>query len=480
MCQGMNARYDYYAIVIGAGAAGLVVAKGLAKAGKKVLLVEKGPYGGDCANFGCIPTKALIASANVAHEVWRSGLYGIDMQISGFQSNRVLDRVRAVVEQIRAKNSPPALNPLGVETLTASAAFVDPHTIAVGERKITAKKIIIATGSIAHVPNINGLPDLPFHTSQTLFSLKEVPSSLAIIGGGQIGCELALAFKRLGSSVTLVEQADILLKQEEPEAYKAVQSALIKEGVEIYLRHEVTRVWPDGDKAGLTLRHKLDDKTYDVRVKEVMIACGRRPNLKELNLEAAGVRYTEKGIEHDGYGRTTKPHIWVVGDASGESFFTHAAVQHARRVLLNLLLPWPFKRKLDTAQAVPRIISSDPEVASIGLTEKEANELYGNSSIATYIVALPSADRAICEAREDGFVKIVTKRYSGKILGATVVSPIGADMLPELQIAMREGVTFRKLASLIHPYPTYSQIIQKAADKWLKETILPLIGKFIS
>ncbi len=474
----MKLRYDYHTIVIGAGAAGIVVAKGLAKAGKKVLLVEKGSYGGDCANFGCIPSKALLASANVAHEVWRSSIFGIDMEMYNFRSSRVLDRVRQVVEEVRSKYTPPVLKDLGIETVTGNSSFKDPYTIQIDGRAITAQNIVIATGTHPHIPLIAGLSDVPYHTSQTLFSMKEIPSSIAIVGGGQIGCELAQGFKRLGSSVVLIEKGDVLLKNEEPEAYKAIQSVLIKEGVEIYLAHELSSVHRDGDKNVLTVKNRAGDRTYEFRVQELMIACGREPNLKELNLEEAGITYSEKGIDHDAYGRCSRSHIWVVGDVSGDSLFTHSAANNARRVLMNILLPALFMRKMDSKQAIPRTISCDPEVASIGLTEKEAIEQYGNKKIIAYYVPLSEADRAICEARSDGFVKIVAKRLSGKILGATIVSPIGADMVLEISCAMRDGANLRKISDLIHPYPTYSQIIQKAADMWLSDTLLPLIGKW--
>lgn len=482
----MKTLPDYYAIVIGAGAAGLVVAKGLAKAGKKVLLIDKGPYGGDCANFGCIPTQALITSANIAHELWRSGLYGIDMRISNFQSHRVFEQVRQIVEEMRQKNSPEALKALGIATCSSTCTFIDSHTVQVttqsGEPKaITADQIIIATGSRANVPLIKGLEEVSYHTNETIFTLNEIPTTIAIIGGGQTGCELAQAFRRLGSSVTLIEQsASLVNKMCEPEALKAVQSTLIKEGVEIYLGNRVERVRKDGDRISLYVHRKSDDVRYELHAQHILVATGRKPNIEELQLEAAGVTYTADGIVHDLYGRTTAKSIWVVGDASGESFYTHAAINQARSVLYNILLPWPFKKKVDIKQAVPSVIYTDPGVASIGLTEAQALEQYGAKSIMTYIVPLSEADFAHCQRKTDGFVKFVTKRLSSKILGATIVAPIAADMLVEVAYAMRDKVPLRKLSSIIHPYPTYSQIIHKAADKWFSDTILPIIGKLFS
>lgn len=481
MCATMEEEI-YHTIVIGAGAGGLVVAKGLAQAGKRVLLVEKGNFGGDCTNSGCIPSKALIASANTAHELWRSGLYGLDMSIVSFQASRALDRVREIVKGVREKNSPEALHQLGIEARVGSCSFIDPFTVQIQtaagpEVRVSGQNIVIATGSVPLVPNIKGLQDVPFHTSQTIFDIQGIPNSMAIIGGGQIGSEFAQSFRRLGASVILIEQQSHIIGREEPESCRAIQSALSKEGVEIFLEVDVIRARREGDKVYLLLRRRTDEKEWEVCVNLLLVTVGRRPNVSELNLGAAHVDFSPDGIPTDKYGRTSQKHIWAVGDATGRSFFPHAAENQARTVLANLLLPWPFKVRLDLDQPIPRVTFTDPEVASLGMTEKEAIEKYGAKNLATYIVPLSESDRAICQDRTDGFVKIVTKKYSSKILGASIVAPIGADMLVEISCAMRFNKPLRKLSSLIHPYPTYSQVIRKAADEWLIKTIMPLFYK---
>ncbi|MCE5294334.1 MAG: FAD-dependent oxidoreductase [Chlamydiales bacterium] len=479
----MTTQTNYYAIVIGAGAAGLEIAKGLAAAKKRVLLIDKGQYGADCAHFGCIPSNTFIASANIAHEIWRSGFFGIDMVMSNFQSNRALQRVREVVEEARIPYSAEALRQLGIDTYSSVCSFVDPHTVQVtssdGQKQLlTAKSIVIAVGSCPKVAAIKGLDEVPYYTSENIFSLTEIPESIAIVGGGQTGCEFAQAFRRLGTSVTLIEQKECVLSTEEPEVHKLVQSCLIKEGVELYLAKAVSRVRQENDKLIVHIYDKAEDKEYQVRVSKLLIATGRRPNIETLNLNACGIDHTDSGIVSDVYGRTSQSHIWVIGDAQGEPFFTHAAVNQARTVLHNLLMPRIFAKKLTKREVIPRVTYTDPEVASIGLTEEEAITLYGNSKITTYIVSLTESDKAICQSDTDGFVKFVTKRFSSRILGCTLVAPVAAEALSVITLAMRENIPLRKLSHIIYPYPTYSQIIQKASQKWFSGTIFPLIPNF--
>ncbi len=478
----METQNKFYAIVIGAGRAGIEIATGLAKAGKKVLVIDKGPSSCETASYTALASKALIASSTIAHEVWRSSLFGIDMRISAFQSNRVLGRVREVLDAVESRNNPQALRSLGVQTFYGKASFLDPYTVQVidysnAKSTFSAKNIIIATGSCPIIPSIKGLDEVSYYTKETIFSLSEIPASLAIIGGGETGCELAQAFKRLGSTVILIEQADYLLKNEEPEVCKSVQSALVKEGVEIYLGHQVTRISKENEKIGINVKHKSDEKEYELHVQQLLIATGQRPKFCDLDLDKAEVAYNDDGILFDAYGRTNIGHIWVAQDASGRAYFTHAAINQAHTVLKNILLPWPFRSKIDVKQQIPRVIFTDPEVASIGLTEEQAIEQYGAHSIATVTIPLSESDMALCQARTDGFVKIVTKRLSSRILGASIVAPIAADMLLEVSYAMKYGLPLRKLSDIIHPYPTYSQIVYKAAYKWFSDTILPFVKK---
>jgi pyruvate/2-oxoglutarate dehydrogenase complex dihydrolipoamide dehydrogenase (E3) component len=458
----MERSKSYPLVVIGAGAAGLVIAIGYAKAGKRVLLIEKGNYGGDCTNFGCIPSKSLIASSHAAHILKKAAAFGLNSPTSACNADESLIRAQKIVAEVRSHEDPVALAKIGVETITGTASFKDPHTIEVNAKEIVAKQIVIATGSSASIPNVKGLNQTPYLTNETIFNLKEIPKSLAILGGGPIGCELAQAFQRLGSTVSLIHTHEQLLNKEDMAAQTLIAKQFESEGISLYLGYRIQEVHYQNGRFQIVL-----DQGQKVETEALLVSIGRHPNVDSLNLEAAGVHYSEKGIPVDAYGRTNQKHIWAVGDVTGSPFFTHWAENQARSVLTSLLLP--FKKKLDRKQAIPRVTFTDPEVASIGLEEKEAAQMYG---IATYHIPFSSVDRALTAGRTEGFIKIITKKWSSQILGCTIVAPRAGEMLGEVSLAMMAKIPLRKLARLIHPYPTYNQAIRKAADLWLTQTIL--------
>ncbi|MFQ5729419.1 MAG: dihydrolipoyl dehydrogenase family protein, partial [Waddliaceae bacterium] len=475
---------NYPIIVIGAGAGGLVVAIGAAKAGKKVLLIEKGNYGGDCTNFGCIPSKSLIAAAHVAHALKNEKDYGIEATISKVNYRGALERTRRIVEEVRSHEDPAALAKHGVETLTGTASFKDPHTLNValdnGEiQTVLGENIVIATGSYPFTPDIKGIKSCPYCTNETIFDLEEIPQRLGVIGGGPIGSELAQAFQRLGSKVTIIQHGVHLLSREELETQKVLEEVFTKEGITLLLNCEPLEANHVNGKIQIKFRPRPESVEKTIEVDHLLIAVGRRPNIEKLHLEKAGIRTHKQGIEVDNYGRTAQKHIWAVGDVAGHAIFTHVAENEARTVLTNLLLPWPLGSKLDLAQAIPRVTYTDPEVASVGINEEQAIVKYGKNTIASYTVPFSEVDRAITTGRTEGLVKVVTKKWSSQILGATIVGPRAGEMLSQLTTAMRAKIPLRKLASLIHPYPTYSLAIRKAADQWLSKTILPTLLKLI-
>jgi len=460
---------SYPLVVIGAGAGGLVVAIGATKAGKKVLLIEKGNYGGDCTNFGCIPSKSLIASANSAASIKEGRDLGVEASSQTIEASKSLSRIRKIVAEIRSHEDPEALKKLGLETLTGTAKFEEPYVLRVNDEIIRAKQIAIATGSSPFIPIIKGLDKTPFLTNETIFELKEIPKSLLVIGGGPIGCELAQAFLRLGSKVSLIHSHNELLNKEEPCTQEVIANQFKSEGMSLHLGTGVKEVTYHDGQFQILL-----DNGKKIESEALLVSVGRKPNVSSLNLEAAGVIYTDKGIPVDAYGRTNQSHIWAVGDVIGAPFFTHWAENQARSVLTSLILPFPFKKKIDKNQSIPRVTYTEPEVASIGLSEKEASQQY---NIATYTVPFSQVDRAITAGQTEGFVKIVTKKWSSKILGCTIVGPRAGEMLGEISLAMYAGIPLRKLSALIHPYPTYSGAIRKAADLWLTQTILPIFKR---
>lgn len=447
---------SYPIVVIGAGAGGLVIAIGCARAGKKVLLIERGHWGGDCTNYGCIPSKTLIGAAKRHQE-----------------GKAALSFVRSVVAEVRSHEEPEALRKMGIEVLSATASFLDPHLLEAREpdgktSQIRAEKMVIATGSSPKIPPIPGLEGTPFLTNETVFNLEKVPKSLIVLGGGPIGCELSQAFQHLGSSVKLIHNHEELLGREPKEASDVLIQQLKKEGMKLYLGAKVEKVEYRG--GGFHLSLSGGEK---VEGEQLLVSIGRQPSLDDLRLENGGIAFTEKGIAADAYGRTSQKHIFAVGDACGPPFFTHLAENRARAVLTTLLLSPFLKKKIDQKQPVPRVTYTDPEIASVGLSEEEAIEKYGLEGVATYFIPMREVDRAITQERTEGFVKIVTKRWSSKILGATIVCPRAGEMISEVTLAMHAKIPLRKLAGLIHPYPTYSLAIRRAADRWLTGTIIP-------
>lgn len=418
----------YPIVVIGAGAGGLVIAIGAAKAGKKVLLIDKGNWGGDCTNFGCIPSKSLIAAAEAAHMAKTLSEYGIQVETTKFNCQGALERTRQIIEQIRSHEDPAALAKLGVDTLTGTASFKDPFTLTVstseeGDQTVKGKKIIIATGSYPFIPEIPGLKECPHCTNETIFTLKDIPQRLGIIGGGPIGCELAQAFQRLGSKVTIIQHHAHLLIREQTKAQQVIEDTFQEEGISLMMNFEPIKISHHNKTISIHVRHRTNNTEEILLVDQLLVSAGRRPSIKALNLDSIGIKTHAKGISTDPFGRTSQKHIWAVGDVTGYAMFTHVAENQARTVLRNVLLFRPFYSKLDQAQAVPRVTYTDPEIASIGLSEEEAKVHFGEKKIASYTISLTEVDRAITSGRTEGFVKIVTKKWSSRILGATLVAP---------------------------------------------------------
>jgi len=464
----------YPLIVIGSGAGGLVCAIGFASAGRKVLLVEKGEFGGDCTNYGCIPSKAILSSAMWAHHIKEGKVYGIESESVQFNADKALERVKKIISRVRDHEDRATLESQGVDVLEGVASFDSPNTVKVTDKEgketlVYGKQIVIAAGGHPRKPVESWGECVDYLTNETIFALKSIPKSMIFLGGGPIGCELAQAFSRLGSKVIIIHRHSSLLNKEDPKAAKIVEDQLKKEGIEILFHERIANARCEEGKVICDLESGLT-----IEGEKLFLGIGRDPNIEQLQLDKAGITHTEKGIGVDNYGRTNVKHVWAVGDVIGKEYFTHLAEYQARKVLTSLILPFEFKAKWKKP-LVPRVTYTDPEIASVGLSEKEAKEMYKN--IAVYELPFSKADRAICSGEENGFIKVITKKWSSKILGAIIVGPTAGELIVEIMVAMENNIPLRKLAKIIHPYPTYSRIVRKVADLYLKETILPLFKR---
>ena len=459
----------YIYVVIGAGAAGLVVATGLAKFKKKVLLIEKSYFGGDCTNFGCIPSKSLIAASKIANDFNRKNEFGINIE-GNLDFSNVLKNVRDIVEKTRKKEDEIALKKLGVDTLKATAAFLSPNKIEVTQYDskkhiIEFKKLVIAAGSSPFIPPIPNLDKTPFLTNETIFNLKNIPKSLIVLGSGAIGCELSQAFQRLGCQVSIVDIKDKILFNESQQTSDLLKDIFFKENISLYLSHTPKSVNFKNNE--FIVEISKNEKTSIIKADQLLIATGRKPSFSSLNLDNAKIKHTNQKIIVDKFSRTNQKHIYAIGDIIGPPYFTHVAEHQARAVLLSLILPLGIKKAI-CIKHLPKVTFTNPEIASIGMNEIEAIEKYGDKHILSISIPIDEIDRSITQREKNGFINIVVKKFSSKILGATIVAERAGEILSEIYLAMNKNIKLKDLANIIHPYPTYNIGIRKAADLWYK------------
>jgi pyruvate/2-oxoglutarate dehydrogenase complex dihydrolipoamide dehydrogenase (E3) component len=442
--------------VIGAGSGGLSVAAAAAQFGQKVVLFEKGEMGGDCLNYGCVPSKALLAAAKQAHAMRSGAAYGVKPVEPEVDFDAVRAHVRRAIEAIAPHDSQERFETLGVTVIRAAARFLDARQIEAAGAQYTARRIVIATGSRAAVPPIPGLAGVPFLTNETLFENPSLPEHLLVLGGGPIGLEMAQAHRRLGSAVTVVE-ARLPLAQDDPELSAVVLEQLAMEGVRIITGRAVSRVGREGE----AIRLELDGGEM-LQGSHLLVAAGRRPNVEALGLDKAGIAFTAKGITVDRRLRTSNPRVFAVGDAAGGRF-THEAGYQAGIVIRNALFGLPAK-----AQAlIPHVTYTDPELAQAGLTEAEAKARHGDA-IRVLRVPFSGNDRAQAEGRTDGLVKIVTTRR-GRILGAGIVGAGAGDLIQPWILALDQGLKIGAMASSVLPYPTRGEAGRRAAVNYFQD-----------
>jgi pyruvate/2-oxoglutarate dehydrogenase complex dihydrolipoamide dehydrogenase (E3) component len=463
----------YNVVVIGAGTAGLVTAAGTAGLGGRVALIERNLMGGDCLNFGCVPSKALISSARLIQQIRDAEKWGLERQQPQFVFERVFDRMRARRAKIAPNDSRERFESLGVDVFRGEAHFVSPEEVEVDGQRLRAKNFVIATGSRAVIPKIEGIAAVPYLTNETIFDeLIEKPESMIVLGGGPIGCELGQAFNRLDVKVTIFQSADQILPPEDVDVADFMQQRFAAEGVSVRLNLAANRLSMRDGKVVLAFEGET------ITADTMLIAAGRTPNLRALNLEAAGVRYDDNGVKVNAYLQTSQPHIYAAGDITNRLKFTHTADYTARVVVRNILMPFQFLRQKVDWSVVPWCTYTDPEVAHVGLGEKEAKQKDVDYDL--FVVRLEDVDRAVVESEEAGFAKILTAKDTDKIIGATVVAPRAGDLLHEFVLAMKTGVGLGTIASTIHAYPTFAELARKAGDKYNKTRLTPRARKIFT
>jgi len=442
--------------ILGAGASGLIAADFAVQLGARTALLDKGPIGGDCTWTGCVPSKSLIKVATVAHHARVASKYGVGTSPPVIDMTEVRAYLRATIQQIYTPTMPEALEKKGMKVFIGPARFLDPHTLEVGTQKIRARKILINTGAEPRIPAITGISKVPYSTYKEIFENDRLPQHLLVVGGGPIGCEIAQAYRRLGSSVTII--AEHLLPREEPVVSELLNRVFAQEGiVRIPARAESVRK-QDGQ---ITVVTKAGAATGDL----LLVAVGRTPLVNGLGLEAAGVRYSNRGIEVNKHLKTTARHIYAAGDVIGGAQFSHLAGWQGFQAVRNALLPG---NNAGTSAAMPHITFTSPEVAQIGLTERTARERFSGDDLQISSFDINKVDRAVNEDDRLGLIKIIA-RSNGAILGATIVGERAGETITEIAVAMHNRLKLSDLAATIHPYPTYSTGIQLLATKMAVE-----------
>lgn len=463
----------YDLVVIGAGTAGLVVAEGAAglDLGLKVALIEKHLMGGDCLNVGCVPSKTIIRSARVVGEIWDAKELGVNIPQHNIDVDfpKVMARMRRIRADISHNDSAERFQKLGVDVFLGSGRFASNNTVEVGDKTLRFKKAVIATGARAAQLSIPGIEKAGYLTNETVFSLIQRPERLAVIGGGPIGCELAQAFRRLGSEVVLFHSGSHLLNKEDAEAAEILQKVLIREGIRVVLNSKLEEVVTVTE--GKRLYFSSNGHRDSVTVDEILVGAGRSPNVEGLNLESVGVEYDKgQGVKVNDYLQTTNPKIYAAGDICMNWKFTHAADAAARIVIKNTLFsPFGIGRSKLSSLVMPWVTYTDPEIAHVGMSEHEAQKL--GIEVTTIKIPFSSVDRAIADGEESGFLKIHHKKGSDEIIGATIVASHAGEMISEVTTAMVNQIGLSKLSSVIHPYPTQAEAIKKAADAY-RRTLL--------
>ncbi|MFQ6017318.1 MAG: dihydrolipoyl dehydrogenase family protein [Kiloniellaceae bacterium] len=443
--------------VLGAGATGLSIAAGAAQMGAETVLVEKGRMGGDCLNYGCVPSKSLLAAGKAAKAHVLAGRLGVHYPPPRIDYRAVHDHVRGVIAGIAPQDSVERFEGLGVTVIQAAARFVGPREVEAGDARIRARRFVVATGSQPSVPPIPGLERVPYLTNETVFDLTERPEHLIVIGGGPIGCELGQAFRLLGARVSIVEM-NAILPRDDPELVDILRGCLRADGIELV--EGVKAVGVEGAEGRVALRIERDGIAASLAGSTLLLAAGRQPTVDNLDLEAAGIDYDDRGIKVDARLRTSNKRVFAAGDVSGGYQFTHMGTYHAGIVIRNALFRLP--AKVDT-RAMPWVTYTDPELAHVGLSEAAAREAHGRIRVLRWPFA--EIDRARTERKTDGLVKAVVTPQ-GRILGASILGPNAGELIHAWVLARSQGLKIAAMARMIAPYPTLGEASKRAAGSY--------------
>jgi pyruvate/2-oxoglutarate dehydrogenase complex dihydrolipoamide dehydrogenase (E3) component len=464
----------YNLVVIGGGSAGLLAAIVAASLGGKVALIEKHMMGGDCLNVGCVPSKAIIRSAKVMGEIMAAHKFGIETNGATVHFDQVMERIRRVQADISHVDSVQRYTQAGVDVFLGEGRFVDQDTLAIDGAPIRFKKALIATGSRPYHPVIPGLQEAGFLTNESVWNLMEQPKRLAVIGGGPIGCELAQAFRRLGSAVALFHNAGHVLNREDADAAAIVQNTFLREGIQLVLNSQVKQV-TQGEEAKV-IHYECPAGADSLVVDEILVATGRSPNIEGLGLEVVGVNADNRqGVMVNDYMQTSNPRIYAAGDVAMKYKFTHAAAAAAKMVVQNALF---YGHKKLSDLYVPWCTYTDPEIAHVGIYAHEAEEQ--GVALDTFTFHFDENDRAVADGEEEGFVKVHTKKGGDKILGATIVARQAGDMINEITLAMVAGIGLKTIGEVIHPYPTQAEAIARVAGLYTRTRLTPTVQKLFN
>lgn len=462
-------------VVVGGGAGGLSVASAASQLGLRVTLIERhDKLGGDCLHYGCVPSKTLIQSAKVVHQMRHADEFGLTSFEPEVDLRKVNSHVRAVINKIQKHDDPDRFRSYGCDVIFGQGSFVGPQTIEVNGKRINSKRFVLATGSSPAVPPIPGLAQAGYITNESVFNLDNLPKRLLVMGAGPIGLELAQAFSRFGTQVTVVEMQDNLLGMLDQEVASRLQQILVDEKVHFHLSTKVNKV-SQGEDCKIVICETSDGSKLNFEVDEILVATGRSPNVEELNLDQADVEYTPRGISVDNRLRTSSKRIFAVGDVVDSPYkFTHIAEYHAGIVIANAVFHIP--RKIDL-RVIPAVIYTDPEFAAVGLTLQQVRSQGIEPKVLEF--DFKDIDRALAENEFRGMAKIIV--HKNRILGASLLGPQAGELLSEIVLAMQANIKISKISAAIHAYPTLAQINRRVINTYYGEKLFsPRVKRIVS